>query len=257
MGGTTFEQYQDGADVGAAFREASDVAAFEHGHGGYTGTLAEKPGYVVITHTPMGMTEAGLLADRLIHDCDPRVDDKWGDAGAIPICKDAETDTGTVTVQIQTGTFTGDWQVRDKELRTAVQKKLKLDPDDILTVTVTKDTPAKARVKAEAPKGKTETRYTITNSQHRNWSTGLASQAEARAKAVRLAEDNQHRNHYSDTTIFEVEAVTRRVDGSPLVQVTRTVPKHDLEVDVTYRKATTTTRELRTDGWLFFGWAST
>jgi hypothetical protein len=49
MGAATFETYRDGADVSAAFRNAVEEAGWEYGHGGYTGTIAEKDDYVIIT----------------------------------------------------------------------------------------------------------------------------------------------------------------------------------------------------------------
>lgn len=48
MGATTFETYGMGRDVDSAFRAARDHAFYMHGHGGYTGTLAEKGSYQVV-----------------------------------------------------------------------------------------------------------------------------------------------------------------------------------------------------------------
>lgn len=115
MGAQTFEQFQTGDDVFAAFERAVEAAAWEHGHGGYTGTLAEKDSFVVIdkdgdtVHAKLGSPyypvsawgaarrdityppldplpwdAASALADRLIEQRDARIDDKWGPAGAIP-----------------------------------------------------------------------------------------------------------------------------------------------------------------------------
>lgn len=85
MGGTTFEHYVSGVDVKDAFKRAHEEATYEHGHGGYSGTIAEKPDFVVITKTPLLDKEADALAQKLINDGDPRIDDKWGPAGAIPV----------------------------------------------------------------------------------------------------------------------------------------------------------------------------
>jgi hypothetical protein len=43
VGANTFETYSDGTDVHAAFRDAVEQAGWEHGHGGYTGTIARRP----------------------------------------------------------------------------------------------------------------------------------------------------------------------------------------------------------------------
>jgi len=106
MGAEIFSTYQSGKDVAQAFREAVNAAAWEHGHGGYTGTLAEKDDYVVIggdgaelqprmnwtrlevewpDATPVSLGQAQATADRLLDEADPRVDDKWGPAGAIAV----------------------------------------------------------------------------------------------------------------------------------------------------------------------------
>lgn len=94
MGGTTFDHYAEGVNVDDAFKNAHEEATYEHGHGGYSGTIAEKPGYVVITHEPMLLNEAYHLVNKLTDANDPRINDKWGPAGAIPIV----SDTRNVTV---------------------------------------------------------------------------------------------------------------------------------------------------------------
>lgn len=94
MGGTTFEQYTAGADPDAAFRAAREAALHEHGHGGYSGTLAEKDDYVIVTRRLLTEKEASALAGELIDRDDPRISDKWGPAGAIPV----KVDTRTVDV---------------------------------------------------------------------------------------------------------------------------------------------------------------
>jgi len=67
-----------------AFSEAVADARHEYGHGGYTGTLAEKNKCVFISKVKT-QKEATDLADKLIDDCDERIDDKWGPAGAIEV----------------------------------------------------------------------------------------------------------------------------------------------------------------------------
>jgi len=83
MGGNTFYQIGKGRTVEEAFRNAVEQAQYENGHGGYTGTLAEKHSYVVIT-LPEGI-EARDYATLLIDKDDERIEDKWGPAGALPI----------------------------------------------------------------------------------------------------------------------------------------------------------------------------
>ncbi|GAA1622969.1 hypothetical protein [Actinoplanes couchii] len=94
MGATTFTNYHDGADADTAFNAACRDARYEYGHGGYTGTLAEKYSYVIVTQTLMTYDEACDHANHLLDTNDHRIDDKWGPAGAIPV----KTDHRTVAV---------------------------------------------------------------------------------------------------------------------------------------------------------------
>ncbi len=91
MGSYSFSTFNDGENLEQAFSDARDAAAWEHGHGGYTGTIAEKGEVVVIQRTPLASKDAHALADEMITFGDPRIDDKWGPAGAIRI-KDDEHD---------------------------------------------------------------------------------------------------------------------------------------------------------------------
>src|SRR4051812_2169639 len=78
-----------------AFSRAVAQAGWDHGHSGYTGSLAEKGEVVLIPVSPgpgLPPTNNGVdyktalaEADRLIQEGDERVDDKWGPAGAIRV----------------------------------------------------------------------------------------------------------------------------------------------------------------------------
>lgn len=84
MGSQDFATYQPGADVNQAFGDAVDQARYEYGNRGYTGTLAEKYEFTVIQADPVPMDAARKLAAELVC-ADPRVEDKWGPAGAIAV----------------------------------------------------------------------------------------------------------------------------------------------------------------------------
>lgn len=60
MGACDFSTYAAGKTPEAAFRAAWEQAAWEHGHGGYTGTIAEK-GWFVHVVIPKGITFASFL----------------------------------------------------------------------------------------------------------------------------------------------------------------------------------------------------
>jgi hypothetical protein len=66
MGATTFLTYSHGRDVGEAFRRAAEEAGWQYGHGGYTGTIAEKSGWVLFELPPRWTVEKMIdLAQRL------------------------------------------------------------------------------------------------------------------------------------------------------------------------------------------------
>ena len=71
----------------SAFSEAVDAARWEHGNGGYTGTIAEKDGFMLITPEEDETTEE--CVDRLLYGEDDgsteegKVSDKWGPAGCV------------------------------------------------------------------------------------------------------------------------------------------------------------------------------
>jgi hypothetical protein len=91
MGATTFETYAEGHDPDTAFNTARDDAAFEDGHGHYSGTIAGKDDYVIITDVVTDLDQAELLAATLLDRDDPRVADKAGPAGAIPVRQPTRT----------------------------------------------------------------------------------------------------------------------------------------------------------------------
>lgn len=61
MGADHFTTIALGKTVSEAFSKAQRDAAYEYGHGGYTGTIAEKDGFVTIT-VPKGTTAEKLIA---------------------------------------------------------------------------------------------------------------------------------------------------------------------------------------------------
>lgn len=84
MGADEFFTRAVGRTAGQAFADAVEDARYEHGHGGYTGTIAEKHSFVEIRCS--GSVEAKRkLAEELLDSDDPRVSDKWGPAGCIKL----------------------------------------------------------------------------------------------------------------------------------------------------------------------------
>lgn len=85
MGAHDFAVYQDDTDATRAFRDAVADAQHEYGHRGYTGTIAEKHSYEIVTDTPMTEDDARAHAAKLLADPAHPLHDKWGPAGAIPV----------------------------------------------------------------------------------------------------------------------------------------------------------------------------
>jgi hypothetical protein len=67
-----------------AFRRTVEDAKWSHGHGGYSGTIAEKNSFVLIGEIQT-LAGAKAWADKLMRDNDKRIEDKWGPAGCIDV----------------------------------------------------------------------------------------------------------------------------------------------------------------------------
>ena len=90
MGATTFSNMSRGETAELAFSTAVQDARYMHGHGGYTGTIAEKGSYSMASDKPLVRTKAYNLADSLLS---TQYSDKWGPAGCIEIAPESETET--------------------------------------------------------------------------------------------------------------------------------------------------------------------
>ena len=90
MGADTFRQWSQGNSPAQAFLHAVRHAQHMHGHGGYTGTLAEKHDFIsiAIQLDPKAPIEdrkklAEHAAEEMISQGDLRIDNKWGPAGCL------------------------------------------------------------------------------------------------------------------------------------------------------------------------------
>ena len=82
MGAMQFFQKGYGKTANKAFSDAISDAQFEHGQGGYSGSILEKSEYVMLT-VPEGV-DPWDYAETASEE-DPRVQDKWGPAGCIDL----------------------------------------------------------------------------------------------------------------------------------------------------------------------------
>jgi hypothetical protein len=81
MGACDFWHKETGGTPTEAFRKAVDSASWEHGHGGYTGTIAEKSEFILL-EVPKDVKPADY-AQKLMDEDDKRIADKWGPAGCV------------------------------------------------------------------------------------------------------------------------------------------------------------------------------
>jgi hypothetical protein len=81
MGAESFCQEAEGKTIEKAFNAGVEAAAYDYGHSGYTGSLAEKCSFVEIA-LPEGR-EVKEYVKELFREDDDRISDKWGPAGAI------------------------------------------------------------------------------------------------------------------------------------------------------------------------------
>lgn len=84
MGACDFTDYATGKTADEAFSACVKDAQYEFGHGGYSGTIAEKGSFIRIA-TVATKDDGYKLAYKLIADDDPRISDKWGPAGCIAV----------------------------------------------------------------------------------------------------------------------------------------------------------------------------
>ena len=84
MGADWFATTAHGKNAKEAFHNAREDARYEHGHAGYTGTVAEKHSFIMIDG-PTSLEEAYTFADDLCEQGDPRIDDKYGPAGCLQL----------------------------------------------------------------------------------------------------------------------------------------------------------------------------
>jgi len=83
MGAEVFYNKVNAKSAKKAFEKVVKDMAYTCGHGGYTGTIAEKSSFLMIP-LPEGNDPYGY-ANELIDAEDDRVNDKWGPAGCFKL----------------------------------------------------------------------------------------------------------------------------------------------------------------------------
>ena len=85
MGAAEFITVGTGKTAKEAFRNAIEEALYEYGHGGYTGTIAEKDSFVIIEIS--SNTDPEEFANEILEENQDKICDKWGAAGCIELGK--------------------------------------------------------------------------------------------------------------------------------------------------------------------------
>lgn len=83
MGTIDFETISKAKGAKSAFNKAVKEARKSHGTGGYSGTIAEKSSFVMIT-VPEG-EDPYKYANKLLDKEDSRIENKWGPAGCVKV----------------------------------------------------------------------------------------------------------------------------------------------------------------------------
>jgi hypothetical protein len=84
MGGEIFESTGIGESAEKVFKKLVEEAQWEHGHGGYTGTIAEKDGFIML-QKPAGISVEEFVEEKIDEN------EKWGPAFSIELTgEDAE-----------------------------------------------------------------------------------------------------------------------------------------------------------------------
>ncbi len=85
MGASTFTVVASGRTAKEAFLNAVDTARFEKGHGGYSGTIAEKHTMEYLSYAAVSLTRAMEIANVCLGSDTHWCSDKWGPAACVPV----------------------------------------------------------------------------------------------------------------------------------------------------------------------------
>ncbi len=88
MGASDFMNRGKGKTAQEAFNAITEQARYEDGHGGYTGTIAEKSSFKMVT-VPPGK-DPREFAEECLENDDHWCQDKWGPAACILVGVDAK-----------------------------------------------------------------------------------------------------------------------------------------------------------------------
>lgn len=228
MGAHSFHVTCTEPDVHRAYDSLCTDAAYEDGHGAYSGTIATTRGVRVVQATPVTAAYANVVSLRRIEALS-----KWAECEAIAV------GTPTKTKQVQTVVTTPSYPKLAE-----IAEKLKVDPLQIVSFETIESKPAYAfhTVVPEARKRAwvVEERY------------GRSREFATRSQALRAAKEMvESQPLYIDhSAAVEVRVFQRDTKDS------ETVVRGELQSIRSKLSVVVNTGELQFSHWLFYGWAA-
>jgi len=114
-GSAEFQNFGKGTDPKSIFRNLVDDAKHESGHGGYSGTIAEKYDFELRSRTPMSRQQAQDFIEK-----DMDQSDKHSPAFAVPIAESKVKSEKEVTLKVKASTQQDAWKLAEAEVRAKV-----------------------------------------------------------------------------------------------------------------------------------------
>ncbi len=257
MGAYDFQNVATGTDPQQAFDEVVSASRYEHGHGGYTGVIGEKNSFIIVATTPMSLDDAEQLASKLMDQGDPRIADKWGPAGAIPVYSADVRDATVVTeftakLSDATGLPTEAWQLA----KLVTPKVRPLAGHVVQSVELPRDRAVadpRFKTTVQTVKGDSRIDYRVSGGGPVDYfgqvtavPADFATLASARAEVTRRVTDCP----------VPCEVVVTPIPRHTTVRGVKKMVAATVTVTVTYRAVAAIPAGATPDAWLFFGFAS-
>jgi len=209
MGASGVIDVIEGKSPADAYSKAVTQARYEHGSGGYTGSIAESEGFVLHSSRPLLRWEAEQVANQLLHSDKVR---KWGPTALIPIV-DAVS-TRKVTVAIDT-TSVKDYEEKNALILAAIRSKLRAGES---IESAQWNTETKTKVMTTAAEGDTKTVYIVKDKYGRD-----SAQFPTLTAAKAAAKSALERSKYAEAFIITKQTV--KGDSEALVTIARKTTK--------------------------------
>ena len=234
MGAEGVVERVEGKDYKSAYEAHRDQVAWEEGHGGYTGSIAESTG-VYLNSRPLLDWDAHEEAQRAIWGGRPNDPQKWGPTAAYPIAEPTKTRTKTITYDVA-GL---DWDKRREKQTQIIRANARPGEGVVKVDSKATERVPKVKTSTTTGEGKRVTVYVVLDEwghvyKFRGGVESFDTQAKARAAAERAAQHARENPRGARGSVFTVEGRIRREDGSPLVTVKNETVKDPVTIVVTY-----------------------